>query len=209
MRWLKYLISGLFFALLTHGSAFAQTATATTTVTATPSSTAVAPTPAATPSPNGTVYSGLTNFGYLGTVPKSNGIYGGYIVQLKSTNATLYGQVVIPDSANANSVVVAPTTSPTNPIGVIVGCVGATSANPQPGVKFGCNPAALQTALILVHGVAAVVCDTTLPIGTVMMPSTFVAGDVTKYSAGTVDEQIGVLLSACTTNGSAPMLVYK
>jgi hypothetical protein len=207
MRSLKYLISGLIVVLFMHGSAFA-TATPTATATASPSPTATAPAAASTPAPTGTTFSGATHFGYLGTVSKSNGLLGGYIVQLTATAALLYGQVVVPDSANNNSVVVA-ASGATNPIGVVVGCVGGTAANPAPGLKFGCNPAAAQKAIVLIDGVASVVCDANYAAAQVVMTSTIVNGMVGAYVAGTVDEQIGVLLNSCVANGTANLLVYK
>jgi hypothetical protein len=177
--------------------------------TATPTATATVATPAATPLPTGTTYSGMTNFGYWGTVGKANGLYGGYVIQQTATASLLFGQVVIPDASNASSVVVAGTGGVTNPIGVVIGCVGATAASPSPGQKFFCNPAAAQKAMVQTSGVAPVVCDRAIVTGTVVMPSASVAGMVTPYAAGTVDEQIGVLLTACATNGTASMLLYK
>jgi hypothetical protein len=206
MRSLKYVLFALALLAFTPALSFAQTATPTPT--ASPSPTATVAAAASTPSPTGTTYSGVTNFGYWATVGKANGLFGGYIVQLTATNALLYGQVVVPDPSNAKAVVAA-ASGATNPLGVIVGCVGATAANPYPGQKFGCNPAAAQSAMVLTMGVAAVVCDATYTQGSKVMVSTLVPGMVGAYVAGTVDEQIGVLLTSCTAAGTGTMYVYK
>lgn len=209
MRSLKYFIGGLIALLLLHGSAFAQTATATSTATATAtaSPTATAPASASTP-----FAARGSSFGFIAPVmpnyPVGNGGLGGRIIVEKATSSLLLGQIVKPDSANTSSVVVS-TSGTTDPIGVVIGSSGYSASCPSQKGTIGVAPCTGQNAVIQINGLALVACDRQLFPGNVVMSSTLVNGDAGPYVAGTVDEQIGVIISGCLVNGAGTILLYK
>ena len=182
-------------------------ASPTATETATASPTATAPASASTP-----LASGMTNFGFIAPVsplyPMGNNGLGGRVIKQTATAALLLGQIVKPDTANANSVVVS-TSGTTDPIGVVVGSTGVASGCTASRGNIGQAPCAGQTAVIQVNGLALVACDRQLFPGNIVMSSTLQNGDVGPYVAGTVDEQIGVMVSGCLVNGAGTMLIYK
>lgn len=200
-KYLFLLGAMLLFAAPSFAQTATPTATATATPTASPSPTATAPAAASTP-----LGSGLTDFGFLAADVGNYKIYGGYVIRQTATAALLLGQIVKPDASNDSSVVVS-TSGTTDPIGVVIGSSGYASCNKNPGV--GSAPCAGQKALVQVSGVALVQCDIGMPAGTKVMSSTLINGMVGAYVAGTVDEQIGVMLAACTVGTPAPMLIYK
>ena len=194
MRSLKYLGLLALVWCLTPANAMAQTATATAT-----------PTPVAISSPV-PILGRTSHFGYIGVDSANGGLIGGRIITGKATAALLFGQVVVPDTANDKQFIVAPSGA-TNPIGVVVGAGTPVAAGQQQGL--GQNPGVGQVAAVQINGVVQVICDGTIARGTKMMTSASIPGGVTTYSAGTVDEQIGVLLSSCTNASSGYMLLYK
>jgi len=195
----------LAFALDTPTATATATATATSTATATATSTATATAtstavPLPTPVPNAN--SGVTHSAYFGSNP-FNGIYGGYVVRLTATDALICGQLVIVDASNDDSVVVA-TSGATAPLGIVVGTYDVSAHD-----LIGKNPAATQTALIQVSGIMKGIADGTITRGTKLMTSASAIGGVAAYSAGTVDEQIGVALSSSTAGKAIDILLYK
>ena len=198
MRSLKYL--GLLALLwcFTPANLWAQTATATSTATSTSTPVAIA-----SPVP---ILGRTSHFGYIGVDPANGGLIGGRIITGKATAALIVGQVVVPDTANDRQFIVAPAGA-TNPVGVVVGAGVPAAAGQSQGL--GQNPGVGQTAAIQINGVVQVVCDNTIARGTKMMVSAAIVGGVTTYSAGTVDEQIGVMLSSCVNLGAGYMLLYK
>jgi hypothetical protein len=198
MRCRNYTFLILLGLLLSPALSQAQTATATATSTATG-------TPVAVPSPV-PVRSMTTNFGYIGPDPANGGLIGGRIVRLKATAALTIGQFVVPDTANDNQVVFAPSAA-TNVIGVVVGAGVPGAAGQITG--YSVNPGAGQIALIQINGIAQAVCDGTIARGTKMQVSASIVGGMTTYSAGTVDQEVGVLLSSCTNLNPGYILLYK
>lgn len=198
MRSLKVLLVLALLWVLSPANANAQTPS----VTATPSP---SPSPVAIPSPV-PLLGRTSHFGFIGTDPANGGLLGGRIITLKATAALLVGQVVVPDPSNDRQVVFAPAGA-TNPIGVVVGAGTPAAAGQQQGI--GQSPGAGQVAAIQINGVVQAICDGTIARGTKMMVSTSIVGGITTYSAGTVDEQIGVLLSSCTNANPGYLLLYK
>lgn len=193
MRSLKYVFAALMLLCVMPALSFAQTPTATAT----------APAAASTISQT---FSKISHFGYLSADQANLLTFGGYVVHQKATAALLLGQVVKPDASNAGQVVVS-TSGTIDPIGVVIGAGTPGAAGQASGL--GVAPGTGQMAIIQCSGITIVACDRAMSPGQVVMSSTLVNGDVGPYVAGTVDEQIGVMLSACVVNGPGQMLIYK
>lgn len=177
--------------------ASANTATATSTPTPTP-------TPIALASPVPNVNLGVSHFAYLANDTTDNGVYGGRVIKQTATAPLVVGNVVVSDTANANSVVVAPAGT-TVAVGVVVG----SGSNKIIG-GIGINPSvAGSTTWVQINGIARVICDSSITQGTAVMVSATIAGGVTAYVAGTTDEEVGIITNSCTAGLSGDMLILR
>jgi len=183
--------------------AAAGTPTATATLTATATAAA---TPLPTPTGVAPLYSRITDFGFIGVPLGQNGIYGGRIIRLVSTLAIPLGCVAAVDPNIADQVVAA-NPALTTPLGVVVGAAGVASGAPYGGI--GVAPIAGQKAVIQVNGIASVACGGTIAGGNAVMVSATYACAVDAYSAGTVDEQVGIALKSCVVGGRTDILITK
>ena len=184
----------LIVALLLFGAhnVFAQTATPTLTAT-----------PSATPTPvNVSInpLANITDFGYIGANiyrGTSANIYGGRVIRLKATAALSIGQVVKIDASNASQVVVATQQTAPHVLGVVIGKRTFTQD------AIGSPPAAGNTAIIQINGIARMACDGSVTVGdSLIVSAAIVGGAADGNAAGTHNANaFGLALTACTTAG--------
>jgi hypothetical protein len=178
----------------------------TATPTPTPTSTPAFPSPTPSPVPTPVLHAKITHFGFLGVDSASNGLYAGYVEKLKATIGIPLSCPVQIDPNNDEQVIPAGVGT-TTPLGVVVGSSGPVAANLYPGI--GIPPVAGQNAIIQVNGIYPMICDGAIQRGSAVMVSSLIACAITPYSAGTVDEEIGIALKACTAYGNTDVLILK
>jgi hypothetical protein len=144
---------------------------------------------------------GTTNFQYWGArrtaseVGQTTPIAGGQVVYLKATSAIPHGYLVAVDTANALQVVTAPSAADTT-IGVCVGYLDNMGFENYSG-----GPAAGQTAIIQVSGVASCVADSAINVGDRVVSGSVTAGRVkTAVVAGVASGATTVTSTAANGN---------
>jgi len=144
---------------------------------------------------------GTTNFQYWGArrtaseVGQSTPVVGGQVVYLKATSAIPLGYLAAIDTANALQVVIAPAAS-NDTIGVCIGYLDNTGFE-----NYSAGPAAGQTAIIQISGIASCIADSAISVGDRVMSGSTTAGRVaTAAVAGVAAGATAVTSTAANGN---------